>query len=173
MKKVFLWLFSLSLLLTAAAAQQPMREDNPRQKEMMNPVCNMTVAQLAKARTEHMTTLLQLSADQSKKIHSLLLAQGRRDSVISGEINRLRTEQMNQYSMQNDEIKKILTPQQIAALNALPAMQNGTGEMMHGEMSQCCPSGKMKPHDAHKAMMMAKEDKLNSPRDVKMKQKSR
>ena len=162
MKKISVGLFSLCLFATAAVAQTTRQDKQAAQTGKNSPAYRMTIAETAKTRTERMTTLLQLTPEQSRKIETLLLEQGRKDSVLCHKINRLRAEQKTQYTKQEAEIKKILTPHQAAVMNALPAMRNGAGEKKRScAPSQCCPASKMKQRDDYRPLKAHAETRQN------------
>lgn len=131
MKKILFSLLLLSFLSTTVMAQQPMRatSDN-RNKEMRankdeNKKHPASATEAAKAQTQQMKTLLQLSDSQCRKIYSILLRNHQNDSVMNAQIGQMRKEQKNRHKNQCEEIKKILTPEQQAAMMAMPAFAGG------------------------------------------------
>ena len=127
MKKILFPLLLLSFLSTTVMAQQPMRatSDN-RNKEMRankdeNKKHPTSATEAAKAQTQQMKTLLQLSDSQCRKIYPILLRNHQNDSVMNAQIGPMRKEQKNRHKNQCEEIKKILTPEQQAAMMAMPA----------------------------------------------------
>ena len=135
MKKILFSLFMLSLLSTSVIAQQPIQKsgDNNRNKEMHNTPkpdmkkdnkkCCMSVAETTKLQTEQLKTLLQ------------------NDSIMNIQVEKMRKDQMAQHTAQAEAIKKLLTPQQQAAMAAMPAFASGKEISCH-TISQCAPSQK-------------------------------
>lgn len=134
MKKILFSLLLLSFLSTTVMAQQPMRatSDN-RNKEMRankdeNKKHPASATEAAKAQTQQMKTLLQLSDSQCRKIYPILLRNHQNDSVMNAQIGQMRKEQKNRHKNQCEEIKKILTPEQQAAMMAMPAFAGESGK---------------------------------------------
>lgn len=132
MKKILFSLLLLSFLSTTVMAQQPMRatSDN-RNKEMRDNKKDdhskhlTSATEAAKAQTQQMKTLLQLSDSQCRKIYPILLHNNQNDSIMNVQIKKMHKDQKNRYKNQNEEIKKILTPEQQAAMMAMPAFAGG------------------------------------------------
>ncbi|CDA22051.1 unknown [Bacteroides sp. CAG:144] len=153
MKKILFSLFMLSLLSTSVIAQQPIQKsgDNNRNKEMHNTPkpdmkkdnkkCCMSVAETTKLQTEQLKTLLQLSDEQTRKVHAILLRGNQNDSIMNIQVEKMRKDQMAQHTAQAEAIKKLLTPQQQAAMAAMPAFASGKEISCH-TISQCAPSQK-------------------------------
>lgn len=153
MKKILFSLFMLSLLSTSVIAQQPIQKsrNNNRNKEMHNTpkpdmkkdnkkYC-MSVAETTKLQTEQLKTLLQLSDEQTRKVHAILLRGNQNDSIMNIQVEKMRKDQMAQHTAQAEAIKKLLTPQQQAAMAAMPAFASGKEISCH-TISQCAPSQK-------------------------------
>ena len=138
MKKILFSLLLLSFLSTTVMAQQPMRatSDN-RNKEMRankdeNKKHPASATEAAKAQAQQMKTLLQLSDSQCRKIYPILLRNHQNDSVMNAQIGQMRKEQKNRHKNQCEEIKKILTPEQQAAMMAMPAFAGESGRQHRG-----------------------------------------
>ena len=122
MKKILFSLFMLSLLSTSVIAQQPIQKsgDNNRNKEMHNTPkpdmkkdnkkCCMSVAETTKLQTEQLKTLLQLSDEQTRKVHAILLRGNQNDSIMNIQVEKMRKDQMAQHTAQAEAIKKNFSP---------------------------------------------------------------
>ena len=120
MKKILFSLFMLSLLSTSVIAQQPIQKsgDNNRNKEMHNTPkpdikkdnkkCCMSVAETTKLQTEQLKTLLQLSDEQTRKVHAILLRGNQNDSIMNIQVEKMRKDQMAQHTAQAEAIKKLI-----------------------------------------------------------------
>ena len=76
----------------------------------------MSVAETTKLQTEQLKTLLQLSDEQTRKVYAILLRGNQNDSIMNIQVEKMRKDQMAQHTAQAEAIKKLLTPQQQAAL---------------------------------------------------------
>ena len=81
----------------------------------------MSVAEMTQSQTDDLKTLLQLSNEQTRKVYAILLHGNQNDSVRNMQFDKMRKEQKAQHAAQTEAIKKLLTPQQQATMNALPA----------------------------------------------------
>ena len=97
----------------------------------------MSVAETTKLQTEQLKTLLQLSDEQTRKVHAILLRGNQNDSIMNIQVEKMRKDQMAQHTAQAEAIKKLLTPQQQAAM----AFASGKEISCH-TISQCAPSQK-------------------------------
>lgn len=134
MKKYVIFMFLLSILSIPTFAQQtPQRHDATKAMHSVSKSDdkkshkgkNMSVAEMTQSQTDDLKTLLQLSNEQTRKLYAILLHGNQIDSVRNMQFDKMRKEQKAQHAAQTEAIKKLLTPQQQAAMNALPAFAWG------------------------------------------------
>ena len=67
----------------------------------------MSVAETTKLQTEQLKTLLQLSDEQTRKVHAILLRGNQNDSIMNIQVEKMRKDQMAQHTAQAEAIKKL------------------------------------------------------------------
>lgn len=168
MKKYVIFMFLLSFLSTTVFAQQSMqRNDNAKamsvsksDNKKSHKDGNMSVAEMTKSQTDDLKTLLQLSNEQTRKVYAILLHGNQNDSVRNMQFDKMRKEQKAQHAAQTEAIKKLLTPQQQAAMNAIPAI--AWGKDIPDGMNSRHDNGDKKAKDATKKMDKKNSDKEHS-----------
>ena len=139
MKKFLLPLLALALSATAASAQTtPAQPDGRPQR---------TPDEMAARQTQGLAKRLNLNADQSAKVQQIMLARdqemqakrGEMQSAATGNRRQVREQLMASRAKYEDQLKAVLTPEQLTQYTALEGQRRERGQGKRAGKMQAAP----------------------------------